>query len=296
MADKRRETGKAVPIFDALRCDAKHLAGPKMNWTKNDVITLLNSYKENECLWNTKNIDYSSREKKTIAYARVVDALEGKFNGKEIKAKWRCMKSQFVREIRKFSKNGDGVDDAAQKTSLWWFKQALFLKGFVNTARMSSTYDEDKQWKNSIEDEEEDPLDVEAEDENGSSEEYSTLHHRLPILTPRFDSMRKRSYEHEAFGASVAEELRSLKNPFCVAQAKFKIQQVLFEAKACDLDQRIEFKMCPMIFDQGGQPCPTSYRHSRSYPGPLSSVPCNHQPSPAPSPEAVVETQFSETG
>lgn len=98
-----------------------------MEWCKDDVLTLIQMYKDRENLWNCATNEYRNKNNRHDALTEIADHFETtKF---EVERKLKNILSTFAREHKKTvtKKSGSGSDDVV--TTKWFaYQSLLFLK------------------------------------------------------------------------------------------------------------------------------------------------------------------------
>lgn len=98
-----------------------------MKYSANEMLHLINLYRENEILWNTKHKLFKRPDIKK----NVLDKIGKEFDttGEEIKKKLISLRSTYRAERSKVlvKKSGKGNEDDDLPTSLFWFEEMSFL-------------------------------------------------------------------------------------------------------------------------------------------------------------------------
>ncbi|KAG7172551.1 putative Alcohol dehydrogenase transcription factor Myb/SANT-like-containing protein 23, partial [Homarus americanus] len=117
----------------------------KLQWRREDVMQLIELYKENNCLWQVKSEKYKDRNARDIALLKIVEHLKDNLPQVtvfDVKTKLHTLRSQFCRElrlIREFKKSGSEGTEKKSKTKLWCFNDMMFLHDGEETLESVST-------------------------------------------------------------------------------------------------------------------------------------------------------------
>ncbi|XP_030765972.1 uncharacterized protein LOC115890000 [Sitophilus oryzae] len=98
--------------------------------TENETVKLVQLYKEQECLWNTRNDNYKSREVRMCALKRIQEGMENlELSTDDIKAKIKSIRGTYYLELDKIEKSArSGGNVYVPKVK--WFKD---LNGFLKS-------------------------------------------------------------------------------------------------------------------------------------------------------------------
>jgi len=93
-------------------------------WSKELLIDFINCYKQNNCLWQLKSKDYTNRNLKNRAYARLVELVQPHFpsaNTDFVKSKIQNLRNAFRKEMKKVeaSKRSSRSTDEIYEPTLW---------------------------------------------------------------------------------------------------------------------------------------------------------------------------------
>ena len=96
------------------------------DWSREDVIKLIELYECNPCLWDCRNSDYKNRILKSEVCATIAGELSATVE--EINRKLHNLRSQWHSEIKKFKikKSGSGAEEV-YKSNWWCFDALKFL-------------------------------------------------------------------------------------------------------------------------------------------------------------------------
>lgn len=124
--------------------------------SKDFLIEFIDIYKENPCLWQIKNKDYSNKQKKSAAYLQLVQKLNEVENNptkdgvvKKINSLRTCFRKEY-RKVLASEKSGAGTDDL-YKPSLWYYDLLLFLIDQEEPRPSKTTVPDDEEVQNNIE-------------------------------------------------------------------------------------------------------------------------------------------------
>ena len=106
-----------------------------MEWCKAAIDTLIESYRNEECLYNSRSPLYHNKHARQRALQNVCKALKDIRPCKtaDIVTKMKSLRTTFVAELNKlnnYKASGDGLDDV-YTPSLWYFDKMMFLKDHV---------------------------------------------------------------------------------------------------------------------------------------------------------------------
>ena len=109
------------------------------NWTKENVLSLIEKNSEYPCLWNCKLQGYKNRLTREDAYKKIASELP-QFTIEMAKAKIQTLRGQYRKQlsfIKMSAKSGAGSDEIFNPT-LWCFHLLNFLKDDVIRKTVSS--------------------------------------------------------------------------------------------------------------------------------------------------------------
>jgi hypothetical protein len=112
----------------------------------NDVTTMkfINLYRQEECLWNVRLLDYKNKDARTLALERIAAAmdLEG-FGVSDVKYKIKNIRSSYCQELKKIQcseANCSSPEDVYKPTVVWFNTLHSFLRSFVFQRERPTNY------------------------------------------------------------------------------------------------------------------------------------------------------------
>lgn len=110
-----------------------------MEWSKEAVEILIEAYRNEACLYDTKSPLYHNKHARKQALDKIVDSLKQvrSSNHNEIMAKMKSLRTTFVAELHKIkasTKSGMASGDVYQPT-VWYFSKLLFLRDHVQARK-----------------------------------------------------------------------------------------------------------------------------------------------------------------
>lgn len=116
-------------------------------WHREDVVHLIELYKDNVCLWQVKHYSYKNRNARDAALRKILDCLKKQMpdvTSSDIKKKkLHTLRSQYRREmklVKESSKSGAGAEEI-YKPKLWCFDAFGFLYDGEEIRESISTLD-----------------------------------------------------------------------------------------------------------------------------------------------------------
>ncbi|XP_017490787.1 PREDICTED: uncharacterized protein LOC108378981 [Rhagoletis zephyria] len=96
-----------------------------MDWRHTEILKLLDSYRQYECLWNTQSPDYKQQEMRKGSWI----ALSKEFGKKvdDIKKKIKHLRTCYMAEKKKVESRTDSNGDPIYESHLYYYKQMSFL-------------------------------------------------------------------------------------------------------------------------------------------------------------------------
>ncbi|GBO10294.1 hypothetical protein AVEN_135557-1 [Araneus ventricosus] len=217
-----------------------------MEWTREQVLTLIELFRQRPDLWDETRAEFKDKNKKNIAWNEIAEEM--KVNKAEAQAKFRNITSQFYREVKK-AKRDPGAD-----SKIKWF--AYEHLQFLKHKKTPRYHRESRAIK-------------ETEDlENGAEVEVLTVNENTSttVTTPtpptpsrcskragkrRFNPMIEEVYsvtgksgkivetrdEFDLFGGYIACQLRKCTDLHDMAVAKHRINQILFDLELSNLNR-----------------------------------------------------------
>ncbi|GLV41796.1 uncharacterized protein CBL_02981 [Carabus blaptoides fortunei] len=116
----------------------------KMSWSKEQVIELINLYREKDVLYVVRNPEYRNKHARNQAMAEIeahMKTIRPSTTTYEIKLKINALRSNFLNEHRKWQmslKSGASLDDM-QQPSLWYYSDMTFLLDHVVPRRATDS-------------------------------------------------------------------------------------------------------------------------------------------------------------
>ncbi|XP_075987812.1 uncharacterized protein LOC142984233 [Anticarsia gemmatalis] len=214
-------------------------------WTNDVVLRLIDLYRSNECLWDTSNDSYKNKKLKNETWNEI--ALIMNLPRREVELKIHSLRSQFIRERKKFknSVNADGV----VRQSTWFAYEALMFLVKEDTATVESIL------RHEINQDSQSAMDYEIENslvvdtsvntdiENILENTEQTHRHtnkrrRLQREVPRniFKYNSDETDEFDIYGQYIASELRNVKTEYGMLIAKMHINRIVIEARMGKFD------------------------------------------------------------
>lgn len=234
-------------------------------WGRHETMALIQLYRTKSCLWMITNPDYRHHSKRKIALddiASEMQIIRPGITAKEVQAKINGLRTQYSDQLRKQHKTR-GLGSANSKV-LWCFSALQFLRHFVVPRHTTGNWqaDEDDEgdvaWESSLR-VDHDLVAATEEEDVVSSEPRKRIvmsdviplrkklkthlfngRQRMPKLslstmTTTLSSSPVPSViaddNFALFGAYIASELRSLKDPTQQHLAQMDIQRVIFQRK-----------------------------------------------------------------
>lgn len=111
----------------------------KMN--KNDVIKLINLYKENPCLWDINSRLYKRHDFKSTAYENISQNMN--LPVEVIKKKIKSLRNTYTTEKKKIEtskKSGSGFDEL-HESCLFYYEEFSFLDGSLVMRKSTNNID-----------------------------------------------------------------------------------------------------------------------------------------------------------
>lgn len=112
-------------------------------WQKATITDLINAYKENENLYNTKHKLYFHKQARAKSLDNILQAVrktKSDVTVNDIVRKIQILRTQFGQEINKMEKSKSlGNDDLIYVPKIWWFKHLQFIAKFMKTRNSPST-------------------------------------------------------------------------------------------------------------------------------------------------------------
>lgn len=103
----------------------------RLSFSDNQIMLLIELYRENECLWNVKSPEYKNNVKRKGAIANISEKMG--FTEEIIKKKIASIRSTYLLEKKKIKDSqhtGTGTDDVYHST-LPWFQHMTFLNDVI---------------------------------------------------------------------------------------------------------------------------------------------------------------------
>ena len=104
------------------------------------MVSFLEAYRRQECLWNVRTAEYSKSVSREKAYSEMVEELNlPGLSIADVKNKIKTVRTRYMAELNKIRiSEKSGVDDIYEPR-LFWFKHAdLFLRSVSNPKPSSS--------------------------------------------------------------------------------------------------------------------------------------------------------------
>ena len=102
------------------------------HWSREEIVHLIDLYRQYPCLWNVKSDQYKNRDKRVADLMSIAEELRKTRDGittGDIKGKIEALRNHHRREMRlveKSRKSGAGIDDV-YIPRLWCFDKLSFL-------------------------------------------------------------------------------------------------------------------------------------------------------------------------
>ncbi|XP_069692690.1 uncharacterized protein [Periplaneta americana] len=234
----------------------------KKQWSVEETKRLIEAYKLESCLWNVFDSNYKSKDLRNRAMSKIAETAQASLE--EVQRKLHNLRCQYTGELRKTKtrKSGNGAGDTYVST--WpYFQHLKFLTNSISLR--GSLGNELPQAVVQGQDEEaeklENPEVSEVSDSEGNTSESTVpvsqlVPHLLAATSSRSNKRKKSSDEDrllgttievmqksqddiQKFGDFVAAELRGLRNPRALRQAKNTIMQALMDAAAVDYESSV---------------------------------------------------------
>ncbi|XP_063230641.1 uncharacterized protein LOC134535458 [Bacillus rossius redtenbacheri] len=119
-------------------CQASKMA----KWSGKDIITLLELYESQECLWNTQSESYKNRGAREKAIKYMVENTPVAATEQDIKNKIKALRSTYSQEVGKIrasKKSVAGLEDVYKPQLVWFSKADSFLRQVVTLRTTSSS-------------------------------------------------------------------------------------------------------------------------------------------------------------
>ncbi|KAF5281929.1 hypothetical protein FQR65_LT14455 [Abscondita terminalis] len=112
-----------------------------MSWEREHVSTLIDLYREHECLYKVKSALYhnkSARQQALEQMASVISDVRPNTTVNDVKTKINSLRTQFNKECAKLRSKPSGCSGEVVNIKLWCFEQLLFLQD-QSTPRSSTS-------------------------------------------------------------------------------------------------------------------------------------------------------------
>lgn len=123
---------------------SKALAPTSKDAERKFILECIDVYKELPCLWQVKSEDYMNRQKKDLAYEKLLQKYRERYTDatkEDVKKKFNALRTNFRKELKKVrdsNKSGAGTDDLYE-SSLWYFDAMQFLEDTETPRNSRST-------------------------------------------------------------------------------------------------------------------------------------------------------------
>ncbi|XP_071653675.1 uncharacterized protein [Temnothorax longispinosus] len=124
-------------------------SGDSKKWTNEEIIILIDSYKEESCLYAINSPNYHNKHLRNEALKRVGDAVrvfKPHVTDKDCASKFHTLRSQYNIEnakVKRSKKSGTGTDNV-YKPSLWYFEHLMFLDTFFTPRKSRNSLEKNK--------------------------------------------------------------------------------------------------------------------------------------------------------
>nr|XP_055049237.1 uncharacterized protein LOC129434331 [Misgurnus anguillicaudatus] len=287
------------------------MAHQKVRWMSEMEDQLVDLWQHCECLYNVSCKEYHNRNDKERNWAEIAAALE--IPVEEVKTRATTLRTQFSKLLK--SKPSGASEKPLTSKQRWLMKTLMFLRKHVTQRATESSLPQSiKDGLSAERDPLSDPDDDVSlmSDETSAAEEPSIIQNDDDLSPPvppiptakrlkksqsaeaikieKFKILQQMSTAFKAgkskpiadsdsnFGAQVAEELRSIKNPVVKTRLKRKIMNDLYEAQENEV--QASYQLPPSIY-----PVPSSVHIPNTHPTPLHTYttpqePPHHMPLP----------------
>ena len=104
-----------------------------MEWNRLAVEGLIEAYREENCLYNTKSPNYHNKHYRKEALERITNVLKDvrpSTTGVDIMAKMKSLRTSFVAELNKIKQSTKSGAGSGQiyKPTIWYFEKLQFLR------------------------------------------------------------------------------------------------------------------------------------------------------------------------
>lgn len=134
-------------VFVASYLKNLHCISLKVEWSRQQIVDLIDMYETEDCLWNVRSRDYKNSLKKHDALLKIANAFAR--NKECVEKKLRSLVVAYRREKRKIvssKTSGSGADAAYHST---WFAYPLlqFLDDIQEPKETTDTLEKEVQYK-----------------------------------------------------------------------------------------------------------------------------------------------------
>ena len=117
-----------------------------MEWNRLAVEGLIEAYREENCLYNTKSLNYHNKHYRKEALERITNVLKDvrpSTTGVDIMAKMKSLRTSFVAELNKIKQSTKSGAGSGQiyKPTIWYFEKLQFLRDHVLPRRGTCSAD-----------------------------------------------------------------------------------------------------------------------------------------------------------
>ncbi|XP_031327744.1 uncharacterized protein LOC116158995 [Photinus pyralis] len=206
------------------------------NWSKDEVLELIQCYEENEMLWNTRCTEYRNREKKQALLREF--AIQFSCSAEEIQRKLHNLRNQVSQELKKMKKKKSGAGTDENYTTNWPYFTAL--KFLIPTLIPNQTESNRSETRSSIETQPVKEIESQLDEEInvvGNENTNITIENKQKkrkrektdvddqLFRSAIQTLQKPPDEDEIFGQYVAMELKGITNDFLKRKLKSAIRR-----------------------------------------------------------------------